>query len=818
MPLSAGARLGPYEIIGPLGSGGMGEVYAAFDPRLRRRVALKILPPALANDPARRERFEREAQTIAALTHPSIVTIYSVEEADAVPFLTMEFVEGQPLSALVPPDGFALDRLLQIAIPVADAMSAAHARGITHRDLKPANIMVTPDGRVKVLDFGLAKLKEDATPAALGATALPTQALTGEGHIVGTVAYMAPEQAEGKPVDPRADIFALGVILYELATGERPFQGDSTASLLSSLLRDTPVLVTDRRPELPRELARVIRRCLEKDPARRLQPALDLRNELEEIKATAAPLPMPVSIVTASTVGSAPSRGELPASDTALLAAVARRHKGTVLSVTALVLAGVLAFMGQRWWSGRATVSVGSIESVAVLPFVNASGSPDADYLSEGVTETLTNNLAQIRALRVVPRTLAAKYKNKAVDPQQAGRDLNVRAVVTGQVVQRGDRLQIQVELIDVVSVAQLWGERLDRSLSDALSMQAEISKSIVDKLRLRLTGDDEKGLAAGGTQNAEAYQLYLKGRYEWNKRSREGLSTGAQYFEQAIRSDPSYALAYAGLANAYNMRAFYGFLPSSEAFPKAIAAVRKAVELDERSADAHAALGWSSLRSEWNWTQSEREFQRALALDPNNATAHQWHGTVPLTRGRYDEAIAECRRGEALDPLSPGFALGSAYTLTFAHRYDEAIETLKRALELEPNFATAHRYLAGAYRLKGMTDLAIAESRRAVELRDPIGQVDLAASYAASGRKGEAVTLLKGAIEESKRSRRGALDIALILVALGEGDQAFAWLEEAYKEHDQWLPFLNVNPEFAALRDDPRFRDLVRRIGIPAS
>ena len=446
-------------------------------------------------------------------------------------------------------------------------------------------------------------------------------------------------------------------------------------------------------------------------------------------------------------------------SDTAIAAGLAKRHKTGLIATASILMFLGAGVVGWRW--ANVSGSPDSIDSVAVLPFVNATGTSDAEYLSDGLADTITNSLSRLRSLRVIPRTLVARYQNQGVDPSQAGRELNVRAVVTGRVVQRNDRLYVQVELIDVASVAQLWGEQFDRPLADVLIVHGEIAKAIADRLRPQLTSDDAIGLAAGSTQNADAFQLYLKGRYELNKRSRDGLNAGAQSFERAIQADPTYSLAHAGLANAYNMQAFYGALPSNEAFPKAIDAATKAVELDERSADAHAALGWTRLRRDWNWTLSEREFRRALAIDPSHATAHQWLGAqVLLTQGRFDEAIAECKSGEALDPLSPGIALGSGFTLLFASRYDEAIETLGRALALEPNFATAHRFLAIAYRLKGMTDLAIAESQRAHDLGDPLGRVDLAVSYAASGNKREAVALVEKWIAESRQIHGGAFDI----------------------------------------------------------
>jgi len=452
-----------------------------------------------------------------------------------------------------------------------------------------------------------------------------------------------------------------------------------------------------------------------------------------------------------------------------------------------------------------------------VLPFVNGSGSPDADYLSDGLTDTITNSLSQIHSLRVVPRTLVMRYKNQTVDPRQAASDLNVRAVVTGRVEQRGDRVSVQAEMIDAANVAQLWGDHFDRSVADMMNVQSDISKAIAENLRMQLTSEDHKVMVAGTTQNAEAYQLYLKGQYEYAKRNRDGYNRADAYFEQAIARDPSYAMAYAGLARVYGRQGLFGYLLPGEAFPKAIAAAKKAITLDERSADAHTALAYSTLYYEWNWTQTEQEVRRALALDPNNAEAHYVYGAFLITLGRFDEAIAESRRRETLDPLSPQNATTLGLWLTAAGRYDEALATFKRALELEPNFEGAHRDLARLYDASGKGDLAVAESRRTIELGDPFGQSLLAQSYAVAGKKAEALALLKEAIEQSKRSHSGAFYIALALEALGDKEQTFTWLEESYKEHEPLLVILNEWPmRNVAWRADPRFQDLVRRIGIP--
>jgi eukaryotic-like serine/threonine-protein kinase len=804
MSLRAGSSFGPYEIRSVLGTGGMGEVYEAYDSRLRRRIALKTLPPAFAADPARRERFEREAQAVAALNHPNVVTIHSVEQAEGVPFLTMELVDGRPLSAFVSPGGMPLGHLLQLAIPLVDAVSAAHARGITHRDLKPGNILVTDEGRVKVLDFGLAKVSDAAW--AIDET-ITNNRLTGEGRIVGTVGYMSPEQAEGRIVDSRSDLFALGVVLYELATGEPPFQGDTPMSVLSAILKETPAPVTTRRPDLPAELARVIRRCLEKDPARRLQTALDLRNELEEIKATSLP-----SASSATPLApTSPAAHVNVTSDAAVLAQILGRHRGVIGAVGAVLL--VLAVVaGWRWWADSRM----TIDSVAVLPFLNATGNPDSDYLSDGLTDTLTSNLAQIRSLRVVPRTLAASYQDRATDLREIGRSLDVGALVTGRLVQRGDRMILQAQLVDLKTVAQLWGDQMEFAPSDTLAVQKELSKVIAEKLRARLTREDEKTLTSG-TTDPVAYQLFLKGQYAFSKRTPVSLAHATQYYQQALDRDPSYALAYVGLAQSFGARATNGYLPAREGYAKSMAASRKAIELDDGLARAHAVLGAAVLNHDWNWSDAEREFRRALALDSEASEVHFLYGAFFLTPiGHLDVAIAELKRAEALDPLAPVVPARLGMVLAYAGRYDEAIDACQRALALEPDQPLGHRFLALAYRLKGVVGAAVAESRRMTELGDANGRVFLGQIYASTGQRRDALALLKDLTAESTTRGGRFVGVAALSAALGDTDQAFTWLDRAFDQRDNGLLSLRVNPDFQGLRNDPRFRKLIEHIGVP--
>ena len=787
MALAPGTRLGPYEVAGPLGAGGMGEVYKARDTRLDRTVAIKILP---SGDPERRERFAREARAIAALSHPNICVLHDVGQESGTEFLVIEYLEGETLADRLKQGPLPLETLLKLATEIADALESAHAAKIVHRDLKPANIFITRRGQAKVLDFGLAKLARPRGEAA-DVTNLPTmhadRQLTGAGSTLGTVAYMSPEQARGEDTDERSDIFSFGAMLYEMATGQPAFPGRTTAVVFDEILNKTPGAASTVNAAVPVGLELVIGSALEKDRERRYQTAADLHKDLDALR-RGAPVVTP---------------------------RVASGSRPAALGFGALATAAVVLLGSLAWWFGRS--AGGPIDSIAVLPFVNASGNADADYLSQGIADTLTNNLTQIKGLRVVPRTLAAKYRNVAVDPREAGRDLNARAIVTGRVVQRGDRLTIQAELIDAVSVAQLWGDQFDRSLADVLSVQADISRAIADNLRRQLTREDEAGLTATAPRDPVAYQLYLRARHATLKRTREGYSQATEYLRQAIQRDPAYAQAYAGLADAYVWQAYWGYLPSAETYGQAVEAARKALAIDDRSAEAHAALGWLYLYKDWNWDQSERAYQRALALDPTSADIHALYGESLATRRRFDEAIAEVRKGAALDPLSSRITVSLGFLLSNAERYDEAIQILKQAAELDPDFTLPRLDLARAYRLAGMADLAIAESRRMLDSGDPLGPAFLAAAYGRAGRKAEAMPLLQKMIAKARQSTGESFKVALVYASMNERDSTLEWLEKAFAEHDTFLPWLNADPDFDPLRSDPRFTALIRRIGIPS-
>ena len=801
MSLLSGTHLGPYEILGAIGAGGMGEVYKARDTRLDRTVAIKILP---STDPDRRERFAREAKAIAALSHPHICVLHDVgaqpassDPARPVDFIVMEYLEGELLADRLNAGPLPPEILIDVALQIADALDAAHEADVVHRDLKPHNIFVTKRGQAKVLDFGLAKRVAEPPAGEAAASVQPTRladrVLTDPGTTMGTVAYMSPEQARGDDTDTRSDIFSFGAVLYEMATGRPAFAGRTTAVIIDELLNKKPAAPRSLNSRCPPALEGVIERALEKDPARRYQRAADVRTDLERIKSGRA--------VDANS-SLPPARTTRSTTRTFVIA-------GSVVGLLALAL-----IVSRRWIQPAA--DAGPIDSIAVLPFVNASGTPDADYLSEGLAETLTNSLTQVRGLRVIPRTLAAKYRNATVDPRQAGAALSARAVVTGRVTQRGDRLTVQAELIDVVGVAQLWGDQFDRPLADVLAVQADISKAIADKLRLHLTREDEKSLTAGAPKDAVAYQLFLKARHETDKRTRAGFAAATDFFNQAITRDPSYARAYAGLAYVYLWQAYWGYLPSADAYTRAVAAANRAVALDDGSADAHAALGWLNLYYRWDWAASAREYERAMALDPSVAYIHQWQGESLSTRARHDAAIAELKQAVALDPLSTELMTSLGFVLINARHFDEAIEVQKAAVAKGAESTLAQLDLARAYRLAGKSDLAIAESRKMLDTGDPMAEPFMALSYARAGRRAESLAILRKMEDNTRRSRQGSFLVGAVYAALGDRDPAFHWLDEAFKEHDTFLPWMRVDPEFDKLRADPRFDDLIRRIGIP--
>ena len=823
-----GTRIGSYQILSQLGAGGMGEVYLAVDERLERKIALKLLPVEYTRNEDRVRRFIQEAKAASALNHPNIVTIHEINEADGTRFIASEFIEGQTLRGWLMNRTTNVFAAIDIALQIASALTAAHDAGIVHRDLKPENVMVRSDGLVKVLDFGLAKL----TKPTVGTNA-PTamQIDTNPGAVLGTAAYMSPEQARGLEVDARSDIFSFGSLLYEIVSGRPPFRGESANDVIASILTQQPQRLSRVAPESPLELERIVSKALEKDREERYQGIKDLLVDLKRLKkrlefeaestrtATETSNREPAST---GQVFSTSTAGEIPAqtvearplrtgSSAEYLVVGLKSHKAIVL-IIAVVLALAIAALIYLPAKGR------SIESVAILPFVNASADPDAEYLSDGITESLINSLSQLPKLKVMSRDSVFRYKGQGNPAEAAGRDLKVQAVLTGRVTQRGDTLIISADLVEVGSNRQLWGEQYTRKLKDVLAVQEEISREISDKLQFRLTGEEQRRLIKHYTDNTEAYQLYLRGLYHSNKLTEEGLKKGVEYLRGAIDLDPAYALAYSELASSYLvLGGVLGFFSPKEFYPKAKAAALKALEIDDTLAEAHASLALIKQYFDWDRAGAEREINRALQLNPNNAAAHQTYGTVLESVGRFEEAIAERKRAAELDPLAPFRIADVGYPYYYARRYDEAIEHYRRALDLDPNFFWSYLWIGQTRVQQGRYQEALAEINRAVALAGNQTRViaTLGHAYAVAGRKGEARQVLDQLLERSKQTYVSPYYIALIYSGLGERDQAFEWLEKAYEERESYFNLFKVEPVFDGLRSDPRYLSLSTRVGL---
>ena len=836
MTLASGTKLGRYEIRAKIGAGGMGEVYLAQDTKLERKVALKILPADVASHRDRMDRFVREAKAAAALNHPNIAHIYEIGEADSQNFIAMEFIDGQTLRKVIHSGQADMPKLLRYLQHVAEGLAKAHAAGIVHRDLKPDNIMVTRDGHAKILDFGLAKLIEpqqssvDTGEAASElATAILQQHST-PGVVLGTVGYMSPEQAQGKTkeIDQRSDIFSFGCILYEAVTGHKAFAGKDAVDSLNKTIREPVTPISDFRPDAPNDLQRVVRRCLAKDPEDRYQTIKDVAIELRELRrdlagatgidTTVSPqfgVPPSGGIVSPGQIlpSEASTPSSQPPSSAEYIVSGIRQHK-FALAVALMVLAAGAVGLGMYLHARNNEVA---IESIAVLPFQNRSTDGDTEYLSDGLAESLIYRLSQLPNLKVSPTSSVFAYKNKEIDPVKVGNQLGVNAVLLGRIVQRGDSLTISAELVDVRYNKLLWGEQYERKMSELLQTQREIAREIVDKLRLKVSGQ-EQGLAKHYTESNEAYQLYLKGRFQWHKRTNEALKKSIDYFNQAIERDPSFALAYAGLADCYVVPAY--MLPPGEKIPKAKMAAMKALELDDTLAEAHTSLARAMTTYDWDWRGAEREFQRAIELNPNYAIAHQWYCGYLEAMGRTPEAIAEGKRALELDPLSPIITFEMGLGFFYARDYDKAIEYYQKTLELDPDFPPAHGQLPAAYEQKRMYDQAITGFQKGTNLKGSrewyFSLSGLAHVYAVTGNKGEAQKLLSEMKDLSVRQYVPADRIALIYAGLGDKDEAFAWLEKAYDERSFNMTWLKVEPRWDSLRSDPRFADLVRRLGLP--
>jgi serine/threonine-protein kinase len=750
-----GNTVSHYKILEQLGQGGMGVVYKAYDTKLKREVAIKFLSPEISLHEDDRERFMIEAQAAAALNHPNIATIYAIEEIHDELFIVMEYIDGPNLQKLLDDcsdSPLPIERASHYTVQIAAGLQAAHEKGIVHRDVKPANVMLTAKDQVKITDFGLAKMAQAGLAMKTGIAA-------------GTAAYMAPEQVRGEEVDARADIWALGVVIYQMLSGTLPFKGLYEAAFFYSILNEEPAPITTLNPAVPAPIAAVIEKALQKNLQRRFQSMKELQAALQ-----------------------------MPALQSKMQSA--RRELADAAFFPALTAAK-------------------NIPALAVLPFVDMSPQKDQEYFCDGMAEELINALTQIEDWRVVSRTSAFQFKTQAQDVRRIGEQLKVETVLAGSVRKAGNRLRITAQLINVADGFQLWSEKYDRELDDVFAIQDEIAGAIVTKLKMKLGGDLEKPLVKHYTENLEAYNVYLQARFHLNKRTEEGLQKGLAYCEQALALDPAFAPAYAGLADGFILLGFQGFFPPHEAMPKAKSAAEKALGLDETLAEAHTSLGCIYAVYDLSWQESAQHFQRAIALKPNEATGHYWYAIWHLLpRGQFEQCRFEINKAQELDPLSLVLKAGIGWQYYFARQFDQAIAALQQTLELDANFIFARDILGQAYLQKGMNEQALAEMEKAVALsnRRTLSLSALGHAYATVGKREQAQRVLEELHQAAAQKYVSSYDRAMIYVGLGDNDQALAWLEKAFAEHNGWVVFLKVEPRLDALRPDARFGALLKK------
>jgi serine/threonine-protein kinase len=796
-----GTTLGHFRIVEKLGAGGMGEVYRARDEQLQRDVALKVLSAKALPDQTARARLLQEARAASALNHPHICTIHEVGEAGGQAYIVMERVEGRPLKELIPAGGLPVEAVLRYGAQIADALDHAHERGIIHRDLKTLNVVVTPAGQVKVLDFGLAKRLSGSE---LDEATRSQKSLTAAGAIVGTLTYMAPEVLRGEPADARSDIWALGVVLYEMAAGQMPFRGQTGFELSSAILREPPAPLA---AGVPSGLRAIIQRCLAKEPGQRYQRTGEIRAVLEAIE------PASSSAAAPATQSAAAPPWQVPG----------RTKRGRIWLGGAAGLVGLLGLAFALNIGGLRGRLLGpaphaQIQSLAVIPLTNFSGDPEQEYFADGMTEELITDLAKIGALKVISRTSVMQYKGTKKTVPEIARELNVDGIVEGSVQRSGDRVRITAQLIEARTDRHIWAESYERDLRDVLGLQGEVASAIAREIRVTLTPQEQTRLASARPVNPEAHEAYLKGLYHWNKLTEEEVKKSIEYFQRAIQLAPDYAPAFAALAFSYNLLASSGQAAPQENYLQAKNLAQKALELDENLADAHAALGFVLCYSDWEWRAAEAEFKRAIVLNPNSDTAHAVYALYLGDMGRSEEAIAEMKKSLESNPLSVLENANLAWLYWLAGQPEKAVEQYHVSMEMDANSPDAHEGLGWIYAVQGKHEEALAEWRKAIRLSEnaPGSIAGLAGAYAAAGKKSDAHKLLSELEQMSKRRYVSPYQVAGIYASLGEREQTFRLLGKALKERDPLLIDLKVDPNFASLRSDPRFAELLRRVGLP--
>jgi len=832
-----GQRISHYQILSLLGEGGMGEVYLAEDTQLGRRVALKVLAVHLTDKKEWLQRLEQEARAASALNHPNILTIYEIGESNDVRFIAAEYVSGETLRECLGRERFTVSEALDIGMQVVTALEAAHQAGIVHRDVKPENVIVRKDGLVKLLDFGIAKLTEK--PLESLTTEAPTRALikTSPGRVMGTMAYMSPEQVRGQTVDARADEWSLGVMLYEMLTGRLPFAGETVSDTIAAILKTEAEPPTSLHSEIPAELERIVLKTLRKKAEERYQHIKDLLIDLRdarqdlEFEAKLERMSAHDGLVVPSSSrrvsdsqmpprGSAPNLIKATSRAEYLVSEIRQRGRGVIVGLAILLTVAIAAvyFGFSRYFHEAGGAA---IDSIAVLPFISQNGDAATEYLQDGLTEGIIISLSRLPQLRAMARSTMFRYKGREVDPQTVGKELGVRAVLTGRILQQGDSLIISAELVKVADGTQLWGEQYSRRPADLLAMQQEIAREISQHLLLRLSRDQERQLNKGGPSDNEAYRLYLKGRYFWNKRTQEGYQQAIEFFQQATERDPNYALAYVGLADSHAFLRVRG-QSRRDAYRKAKTIVQQAIEMDDSLGEAHTSLAMLIQNADWDLAEAEKEYRRAIDLSPNYATAHHWYGELLMQMGRVDEGLAHYQRALEIDPLSLPISSDLGISYYYARRYDHAIEQLQKTIAMDPNFFRGYFYLARVYEQKGQYEKAIADNQKGFlclgEPSERIAKITAALSeaLAVSGERGYWRKRLEISNQNPQLRSEWECDIAGIYARLGDKDRAFLALERACQERLFDVLFLKVAPEFDGLRDDRRFQELLKKVGFP--